>query len=146
MKSAARAGSASISPVLVVRSVEEELSFLQSAFQAQAGMLVHDTDGATRQAEVTIGDSVLYLQRASQNHPITRSVIRIQMEDVPAAYELALQSGAAAAREPGSMRQEDGLAGVRDPAGNTWWIAPRNRRASNAEIERRLSEQRRQRL
>jgi uncharacterized glyoxalase superfamily protein PhnB len=139
-------GSTRISPVLVVASVEEEVAFLQNVFRAEIGMLVHNAQGEAQHAEAAIGDSILFLERATATHPATCSVLRIPMTDVQATRQLAVDYGGETDLWPGSDLQQYGGVAVSDPQGNVWWIVPQDRKPSNEEVQRRLNEQRRQRL
>jgi len=44
-------------------------------------------------------------------------------DDVDAAYKRALRYEAASVREPNDLFYGNREAGIRDPHGNTWWIA-----------------------
>ena len=146
MKPSAPEGCDCLSPVLVVRSVEEETAFLQAVFQAKVGMLDHDVQGEAQRAEATISNSTLLLARASATHAATHSVLRIAVHNVQAANRLALENGGESVPLPNQASGEENGAAVSDPQGNIWWIVPRERRPSNEEVQRLLSEQRRQRL
>jgi PhnB protein len=146
MKSGAREDGTSIMPVLIVKRPEKEATFLQAVFQAEIGMLVHNAQGEVQHAEASIGGSSLILERASPMLPATRCAIRISLKNVQVALELALQNGGESVPLPGSGLGEQAEAAVSDPEGNVWWLVPQNRRPSNEEVQRRLLEQRRQRL
>jgi PhnB protein len=146
MKARARESRVSFSPVLAVKSVEQEATFLRVVFRAEISMLIHDSDGEAQQAEARIGDSMILLQQASPTSGATRSMMRIPMSDVQTALKLALDNGGESVPVAGWALGGHGQAAVRDPEGNIWWIVPQDRKPSNEEIQRRLTEQRRQRL
>jgi uncharacterized glyoxalase superfamily protein PhnB len=146
MNSGAREGWVALSSVLVVNSVEEEAAFLKTVFQAEIGMLIRNGQGEAQRAEARIGDSIFLLLRASATLAATHSVTRIPMSKVQATIELAMQNGGASVPVPDSAVEQQGDGAVTDPQGNIWWIAPQDRKPSNEEIQRRLTEQRRDRL
>jgi uncharacterized glyoxalase superfamily protein PhnB len=57
--------------------------------------------------------------------------------DVDAVYRRALRAGAAAIMEPPDQFYGDRHCGVRDAAGNQWWIATHIEDVSPEEMERR---------
>jgi len=146
MKPGERRGWLSVSPVLVVKSVEAESAFLRTVFQAEVGMLIHGGHGEVQRAEARISNSVLVLQRASATLAVTRSMTRLPMSDVQATIQRALDNGGTTFPLQGFGLGEQDSAAVTDPEGHVWWIVPQDRKPSSEEVQRRLSEQRRQRL
>jgi PhnB protein len=59
------------------------------------------------------------------------------VEDCDTTYRQALQAGGVSLREPAAQFYGDRSAGVKDPCGNSWWIATHVEDVSNEEIERR---------
>ena len=53
-------------------------------------------------------------------------------------YRRALQAGATSVADPKDQFYGDRSAGVRDPAGNFWWIATHKEDVSDQELERRF--------
>lgn len=49
--------------------------------------------------------------------------LHVYVPDVDATYRLALQNGATSVQEPSEQGDGDRRGGVKDPAGNTWWIS-----------------------
>jgi uncharacterized glyoxalase superfamily protein PhnB len=50
--------------------------------------------------------------------------LHVYMPDVDATYQRALDAGAASVQAPSRREGDpDRRGGVKDPAGNTWWIA-----------------------
>ena len=49
--------------------------------------------------------------------------MHVCVPDVDATYRRALAAGAASVQEPAQRGDPDKRGGVKDPAGNTWWIA-----------------------
>lgn len=146
MKSGAPQGHGNVSPYLIVDSVEKELEFLQAVFGAKTQKQLHNTRGDIWHAEALIGDTIVMLERARKDSPAGQSMLYIWTDDVDTAYKRALQNGAASVQEPQDQFYGNREAGIKDPYGNTWWIAHELEKLSNQEIERRLAEQRKERL
>jgi PhnB protein len=146
MRPSAPKGYSSVSPYLVVDEVEKELAFLQAVFDAQIKQRLRNDSGDVWHGEAEIGGSTVMLGRASKEHPAFPSMVYVWVEDVDAAYQVALKNGAQSVSEPADQFYGNREAGVRDLQGNTWWIAREIGRLSNAEVERRLAKQRRDRM
>jgi uncharacterized glyoxalase superfamily protein PhnB len=146
MKGAAPEGYSSVSAYLVADDVEQELSFLTAVFHAEIKEQQRDEAGEIWHGEARIGDSIIMLGRASKEHAAFPSMLYVWVDDVDASYKVALTNGAQSVAEPANQFYGNREAGVRDPQGNTWWIAREIENLSNAEVERRLTKQRRERL
>jgi uncharacterized glyoxalase superfamily protein PhnB len=66
------------------------------------------------------------------------SAYYLYVEDADAVYRRALNAGAVSVQEPADQPWGDRAAGVRDPAGNFWWIATHTEDVSVQEIEKRM--------
>ena len=139
-------GNSTVSPYLIVASVEKELEFLQAVFGAETQKQLHNTRGDIWHAEARIGDTIVMLERARKASPASPSMLYMWTDDVDAAYTRALQNAGASVQAPEDQFYGNREAGIRDPHGNTWWIAHELAKLSNEEIERRLAEQRRQKM
>jgi uncharacterized glyoxalase superfamily protein PhnB len=146
VKNAAPEGYSSVSPYLTVDSVEKELEFLQAVFGAESKQQLHNARGDIWHAEARIGDTIVMLERVRKDSPASQSMLYLWTDDVDAAYQRALKNEAVSVQEPGDQFYGNREAGIKDPQGNTWWIAREIQKLSNQEIERRLAEQRKQRL
>ncbi len=49
--------------------------------------------------------------------------LHVYVRDVDETYQRALDYGAEAVQTPSEKGDGDRRSGIRDPAGNTWWIA-----------------------
>lgn len=113
-----------VSPYLIVTGAEEVIDFLVEVFEAESLRRYDMDDGSIMHAEVLVGDTVVMLGEAGGEWPSRPSFLHVYVEDVDATYARALAAGGVTVEEP-SRRDEDPdrRGGVRDPAGNTWWIA-----------------------
>ncbi|HMK29730.1 MAG TPA: VOC family protein [Terriglobales bacterium] len=118
-----RAGFHSVTPYLVVRGAAPLLDFLKQAFGAQELLRVPRPDGTIMHAEVRIGDSMLELADGNPQYPTQTVALHLYVEDVDAVYQRALQAGAVSSYVPTNQDYRDREAGVKDPSGNSWYIA-----------------------
>jgi uncharacterized glyoxalase superfamily protein PhnB len=66
--------------------------------------------------------------------------VLLYTEGVDDVYKKALAAGGTSEREPEDQFYGDRTAGVKDPAGNTWWIHTNVEEVSEAEMEKRMKE------
>ena len=113
-----------VSPYLILDNAPAALEFARRVFGAEELRRFDMPDGTILHAEVRIGDSVLMIGEAGGEWRPVPGHLHVYVPDVDAAYRKALDAGAASLQEP--QRREgdsDRRGGVKDPAGNTWWIA-----------------------
>ncbi|MGH9350291.1 MAG: VOC family protein [Vicinamibacterales bacterium] len=113
-----------VSPYLVVPGAQRVIDFLERTFGATALRRYDMPDGSIMHAEVRIDDSVIMIGDAGPEWPPVPAFLHVYVQDVDATYRRALDAGGVSVEAP---RQKDGdpdrRGGVRDPGGNTWWIA-----------------------
>ncbi len=118
------AGYSTISPYLVVAGAQRVIDFLEQAFAARELRRYDLPDGSILHAEVRIGDTVVMLGDAGGPWPPMPAFLHIYVDDVDATYRHALEVGGVSVQEPEQRNGDpDRRAGVKDPGGNTWWIA-----------------------
>ena len=146
MKRPVVVGHSTVSACLLVENIQEELQFLKSVFGAQVEQPGAGQQGTVWQVEVRLGNSVVMIGRANKDSTPAAGMLYVWLDDVDATYGRAVEQGAVLISAP--MDQPTGIreAGFKDPQGNVWWIGRRARRPSNAEVERRLLEQKTARI
>jgi PhnB protein len=107
-----------VTPRMVVRDVEAEVTFLRSVFDASGE--VHPD----RPAEIRIGDSLVMVNQAGPRQEFP-AFLYIYVDDADAVYGRALDAGATSLEEPLDTPYGDRRAMVRDPFGNVFQIAHR---------------------
>jgi PhnB protein len=118
------AGYASVSPYLVVSGAQRVVEFLKQTFDATELRRYDMPDGTIMHAEVRIDDTVVMVGDAGGKWQPVPAFIHVYVPDVDATYRRALAAGGVSLQEP--QRREgdpDRRGGVRDPGGNSWWIA-----------------------
>jgi uncharacterized glyoxalase superfamily protein PhnB len=108
-------------PYLLVPDAPAMIAFLEAGFGANLRFRAPAPDGRTMHAEITLGDSVVMLSDASHVTPAQMNLAHY-VQDTDATYQRALSAGAASLSEPATQNYGDRVAGIKDPAGNTWWI------------------------
>jgi uncharacterized glyoxalase superfamily protein PhnB len=84
-----------------------------------------------------IGDSLVMVGGVNEQNEPTRSVLNLYIEDCDETYKRALDAGAVSIREPEDQFYGDWMAGVADPAGNSWWISTHIEDVPEDEMKRR---------
>jgi PhnB protein len=130
----------SVTPYLTVPGADKLLDFLKQGFAAEERVRMQRPDGSIGHAEVRIGDSVVMIGDASEEWTATTAAIHLYVEDCDATYEQALGAGGTSLREPTNEFYGDRMSGVRDPAGNSWWIATHVEDVPEDEMARRAKE------
>lgn len=116
-------GYSTVSPYLIVDGAARVIEFLVGAFDAEPLRAFKNADGRTMHAEVRIDDTVVMLGDSAPEWPPQPAHIHVYVRDVDATYRRALDAGGTAVQEPVQKEDADKRGGVKDPAGNTWWIA-----------------------
>ncbi|MGH2427176.1 MAG: VOC family protein [Acidimicrobiia bacterium] len=132
----------SVTPYLLVQGAPKLLDFLKQAFDAKETERFTQPDGTIMHAEARIGDSVVMMGEAGGEHKPMPSSIHLYVNDTDATYERAMEAGATSLREPRNEFYGDRTGGVKDPAGNHWWIATHVEDMSREEMLRRAAAQR----
>ncbi|MGH9380435.1 MAG: VOC family protein [Thermoanaerobaculia bacterium] len=112
-----------VTPYLLVEDAPGILSFIERAFGGKVLSRHLAPDGRVAHAEVQIGDSRVMLSEAREEWPAMPAMLHLYVEDVDAVYGQAVEAGGTSIREPEDMSYGDRSGGVRDAAGNQWWIA-----------------------
>ncbi len=117
-------GYSSVSAYVVADRAQRVIDFLVESFGARQTRRYDRPDGSIMHAEVQIDDTVVMIADGGENNPAFPVWLHLYVPDVDASYRRALHAGGIPVDEP---KQRDGdpdrRAGVKDPAGNTWWIA-----------------------
>lgn len=126
-----------VTPVLTVHGAAKLIDFLKQAFDAKETFRLPGPDGAVIHAEVKIGDSMIMLGEATDQWKPMPATVALYVEDADAWYQRALRTGATSVREPSDQFYGDRSAGVKDFAGNHWWIHTRIEDVPPDEIKKR---------
>lgn len=112
-----------VTPYLINENASRLIEFLKLVFDAEETNRLSGPDGRVMHAELKIGDSMVMMSDASDEWKPMPASIAVYVENVDATYKRALEAGAVSLREPADQFYGDRSAGVKDLAGNHWWIA-----------------------
>ncbi len=126
-----------VTPVLTVHGAAKLIEFLKQAFDAKETYRLAGPDGSVMHAEVKIGDSIVMVGEATDQWKPIQVTVALYVEDADAWYKRALRAGAASVREPSDQFYGDRSAGVKDFAGNQWWIHTHIEDVTPEEIKKR---------
>jgi len=135
-------GYRSVTPYLLAEDAASLLDFTHRAFGASERLRMDRADGTVGHAEIVIGDSIVMVGGSGDEWPAMPASLHLYVEDCDATYTRALEAGATSVQEPADQFYGDRSSGVRDPAGNIWWIVTHTEDVSDEEIARRAAEQR----
>ena len=117
-------GYPAVSPYLIAAGAQQVIDFVKQVFGATELRRYDMPDGSIMHAEVRIGESVVMIGDAGDSWPAVPSHLHVYVADVDATYQRALTSGGVSVQAPVRKGDDpDRRGGVKDPAGNTWWIA-----------------------
>jgi len=129
-----------VTPYLTCTPVAGVIEFLEKTFGAVVVERMSASDGRLMHAEVQVGDSILMLGEPSAPWQPMPCALYLYVGDCDAAYRRALEAGAVSVAEPADQFYGDRHCGVRDVAGNLWWIATHIEDVSPEEMKRRRDE------
>jgi PhnB protein len=135
-----------LTPYIVVPGVAKLIDFLKEAFDAKELHRMAGPDGRIMHAELRIGDSPLMLGEPMGEWKAMPCLIYLYVEDTDAFYHRALKAGATSMMEPADQFYGDRNAGVKDAAGNLWWIATHKEDVAPEEMKKRSEAAMKQRV
>ena len=115
---------ASVSVYIMANGAQQVIDFLEKTFDARQTRRTNLPDGSVMHAEVEVDDTIVMIADASNEFPAFPVWLHVYVPDVDATYRRALEAGGISVQEPSRAETEaDRRGGVKDPSGNTWWIA-----------------------
>ena len=98
--------------------------FLKAAFGATENFRVPRPDGTIMHAQLRIGDSIVELGEVPADYASPKATsFRLFVEDVDAIYGRSIDAGAESLHPPVDQSYGYREAGIKDPAGNYWWVS-----------------------
>jgi len=127
-----------VTPYLTVRGASKVIEFLKQAFGAK---LSHEPvkrpDGTIMHAQVQIGDSPVMIADESEMAKAASSSLYLYVPNVDSVYQQAVKAGGSAVMEPMDMFYGDRGGNVKDPSGNSWFIATHKEDVAPQELAKR---------
>jgi len=119
-------GYRTVTPYPVAQDAVAMITFVQSAFGAEERFRAIGSAGGIH-AEIRIGDSMLMMGGGgpglSWRGESTPMAFHMYVPDCDETYKRALEAGASSIGEPVDQPYGERSGGVKDPAGNFWYIA-----------------------
>jgi PhnB protein len=131
-------GQPTVSPYISVRGAPQLLRFLESTFDGLATVMLQP-DGRVAHAQVRIGDSVVMMGEAPADRAPLPAWIHVYVRDTDATYRRGLAAGGTSEMPPTDQFYGDRNCAVKDPCGNTWWIATHVEDVAPEEMQRRMA-------
>jgi PhnB protein len=117
-------GYPAVSVYIVAQGAQRVIDFLKSTFGAKELRRFDNPDGTIMHAEMRIDDSVVMIADGGGPYPTFPVWLHVYVKDVDQTYQRALQAGGVSVQAPVQKQGDpDKRGGVKDPIGNTWWIA-----------------------
>jgi len=139
-KSIAPEGFSSITPYLMVDSVEKQVDFLINVFNVNFREPLKSPDGSIIHIVGILYEVAIMIGKTRPGLPQERSINYIFTDDVDKTYKRALNYGAKSLMEPVDQFYGFRECGVVDEQENQWWIANKFEHVSPEEIRRRMEE------
>jgi PhnB protein len=118
-----REGFRTLTPYLLASSAAGLITFLRDTFGAEEKFRMPRPDGTIMHSEFRIGDSMLELAEVPADFVGPRATaLRAFVPDVDAVYRRALEAGGTSLYEPVDQGYGEREAGLKDPAGNYWFL------------------------
>jgi len=114
-----------VTPYIFADGAEEYVRFLEAAFGAHEIGRSVSPDGRIANCQLRFATTTIMVSEASAQFPATRAAYYLYVTDADAAMDKAEQAGAKKIMEVEDMPYGDRQGGVRDPAGNIWWVSQR---------------------
>ena len=116
-------GVRTIQPFLHLHDAHKMIPFLEAAFGAETLGLATSPEGMVHHATIRIGNATLEIDEAHDEFQPKPCHLHVYVPDTDAIYAQALRAGATSVETPQDKPYGDRSAGVKDPFGNSWFIA-----------------------
>ena len=134
-------------PYLRVHNSDEAIKFYERAFGAKELFRLTEPSGRIGHAEIKIGPATLMLSDENPENGIhgprslggTSFSVHLHVQDVDAAFEQAVEAGAAVVRPLKNQFYGERSGTVRDPFGHEWLLGGHLENVSTEEMQRRFT-------
>jgi PhnB protein len=116
-------GIRSVQPYLHLREAHKMVPFMEAVFGAESLGVAKSPEGAVLHGTMRIGNATLEIAEAHREFQPMPCHLHVYVLDTDAVYDRALRAGATSIETPEDKPYGDRSAGVKDPFGNSWFIA-----------------------
>ena len=100
------------------------IDFVKQAFGAEeVDVYRAKAGGSVTHAKIRLGDTILEMSEVHGQYEPIRMGLHFYVSDVDAVYHRALLAGATSISAPSDQPYGERAAGIKDPAGNSWFLA-----------------------
>ncbi len=128
-----------VTPYLVVEDAGQLIEFLGRAFGATLRYSHKRPDGKVAHAEMQIGDSIIMMGSAQGDTTPMPTALYLYVPNCDELYRRAVAAGGTSIGEPKDQFYGDRHGGIKDPCGNSWWLATHIEDVGEQELERRMA-------
>ncbi|WP_454884843.1 VOC family protein [Sphingomonas oryzagri] len=118
-------GFAVVTPYIFANGAEAYVRFLEAAFGAEEIGRSTAPDGRIANCQLRFDTATIMVSEASEAFPASSTALYLYVALADEAVERAIAAGAKKIMDVEDMPYGDRQGGVRDPAGNIWWISQR---------------------
>ena len=112
-----------VQPYLHLREAHKMIPFAEAAFGAHASGVAASPEGLIYHATIEIAGATFEISEARTDAEASPHYLHAYVPDTDAAYAQALAAGATGVTPPNDAPYGDRAASVKDPFGNTWFLA-----------------------
>jgi len=128
-----------VTPYFTVKGAADLVTFLARAFGAKEQHVMRGPKGEVWHGDMIVGDSHVMLGEANGPWQPMPASVYLYVADCDATYKKALEAGGTSIQEPKTQFYGDRHGAVKDPCGNTWWIATHVEDVPPEELEKRAA-------
>ena len=112
-----------MTPYFLVNDADAFITFLKDVFGAEDREMHRDKTGMVRHAELSTGDAVLMIGQGTDQWNAQGSMNYLYVADINATHAACLAAGCSELYPPTDHDYGVRGSGIKDPWGNTWWLA-----------------------
>jgi uncharacterized glyoxalase superfamily protein PhnB len=116
-------GIRAVQPFLHLRDAHNVIPFLEAAFGAEALGVAKSPEGLILHATIVIAGATFEIDEAHGEFQPMPAYLHVYVPDTDAIYAQAVRAGATGVTPPANAPYGDRAATVKDPFGNTWFLA-----------------------
>jgi PhnB protein len=118
-------GFGTVIPYIFADDAERLVEFMIEGLGGEECLRSLRPDGKIANAQVRIGTATVMISESSPKYPAMPAAYYLYVANAEAAMRHAINAGASLEMEVADMPYGDRQGGIRDPAGNIWWVSQR---------------------
>ncbi|MEM9617446.1 MAG: VOC family protein [Pseudomonadota bacterium] len=118
-------GFAQVAPYIFATDADDYMNHLLTALGGRDTGRTMREDGKLANGQIRFGDAGVMVSEAGHGFPPSQSTFYLYVENADAAMKRALDNAMTKVMDVADMPYGDRQGGVKDKAGNIWWISQR---------------------